>query len=78
MHVCFSYFTYELLSNSCKHFIKLISLSSVHLKRACEVAIFIFKKVNTEFTRGKYQIFIQVVKNVDYIENLEFSSRAEI
>ena len=27
--------------NSCKRFIKLISLSSIHLKRACDVAIFI-------------------------------------
>ena len=70
MHVCF---TYE-LSNSCKHFIKSISLSSVHLKRACE-ALF-FKKV--EFTRAKYQLLIQVGKNVDYMENLQFSSRAEI
>ena len=30
------------LSNSCKHFIRLIILSSVHLKPAREVAIFIF------------------------------------
>ena len=74
MRVCC---TYE-LSDSCKHFIRSISLSSVHLKRACEVAIFIFKKINMGFTRGKYQNFIQTVKNVDYTENLKFSSRTEI
>ena len=28
--------------NSCKHFIRSIRLSSVHLKRACEFAIFVF------------------------------------
>ena len=56
-------FNYE-ASNSCKHFIRLISLSSVHLKRAREVTIFIFKKINMEFTRARYQIFIQVGKNV--------------
>ena len=28
--------------NSCKHFMRLVSFSSIHLKRACEVAIFIF------------------------------------
>ena len=60
--------TYE-LPNSCKHFIRSISLSSVHLKRACEVTIFIFKKINMEFTSAKYQNFIQIVKNVDYMEN---------
>ena len=37
------------LLNSCKHYMRLISLSSVHLKRACEVAIFIFLKINKEF-----------------------------
>ena len=31
-----------------------------------------------EFTLSKYQIFIQVGKNVDYMENLQFLSRAEI
>ena len=61
MHV---FFTYE-LPKSCKHLIRFISLSSVHLKRACEVAI----------TRSKYQIFIQIGKKVDYMENLKISSR---
>ena len=36
------------LLNFGKHFIKLISLSSVHLKRAFEVALFIFLKINKE------------------------------
>ena len=36
-------FTYELF-NSCKHFIRLIGLSSARLKRHFEVAIFIFLK----------------------------------
>ena len=58
------FFTYE-LPKSCKHLIRFISLSSVHLKRACEVAI----------TRTKYQIFIQIGKKINYMENLKFSSR---
>ena len=32
-------FTYE-LSNSCKHSIRIIGLSSIHLKHPCQVAIF--------------------------------------
>ena len=44
----------------------------------CIYVCICFKKINMEFTRGKYQIFIQVVKNVDYMESSEFSSRAEI
>ena len=71
-------FTYE-LSNSCKHFIRLLGLPSVHLKHACEVAIFIFQKnkqgiracVVSNFHPG-------LEKNVNYMENLEFSSRVEI
>ena len=35
-------FTYE-LSNSCKHSIRIIGLSSIHLKRPCQVAIFLKK-----------------------------------
>ena len=40
---------YRLLS--CKHFTRLISLPSVHLKRNCEIAIFIFLKINKEIAR---------------------------
>ena len=64
MHLCF---TYE-LSNFCKHFIRFISLSSVHLIHACEVTIFVFKLINMEFTRAKDQIFIEVGKNVDFMK----------
>ena len=45
MHECF---TYE-LSNPCKHFIRLISLSSVHLKCSCEVATFIQVGENVDY-----------------------------
>ena len=41
----------ELLS-SCKHFMRLISLSSIHLKRAYEVVYFIFKKISKKFMRA--------------------------
>ena len=57
---------------SCKH------LSSVHLKGPCEVAIFIFMKINKEFSRAFYEIFIPGWKNVDYMENLKFSFPVEI
>ena len=40
------------MSNSCKHFIRLISLSSVHLKRACEVAIFIRVGENVDYMKN--------------------------
>ena len=46
--------------NTCKHFISLISLLLVHLKRAYEVIIFAFsKKLIKEFARVLYQIFIR-------------------
>ena len=51
---------------------------SVHLKRACEEVIYIFLKINKEFVRAEYQIFIPSWKNVNYMENSIFSSRAEI
>ena len=38
-----SRFSLDELLNSCKHFMRLVSLSSVHLKRACEVAIFVLE-----------------------------------
>ena len=53
--------------NSCKR------LSSVHLKRATEVAIFIFLNISKEFA-----CVSRVGKNTNYIENLNFSSRVEI
>ena len=40
------------LLNSSKHSVRLISLSSVHLKRACEDVISIFLKINKEFVRA--------------------------
>ena len=48
--------------NSCKHFTRPISLSSVHLKRAREFKIFIFLKINKKFVRMHYQIFILDLK----------------
>ena len=66
------------LSNSCKHFIRLISLSSVYLERPLEVAMFVF-------FRNKQGIHAYIVsnfhlgwKNVDNIKNFEFSSRVEV
>ena len=50
------------LLNSCEHFIRLINLSAAHLKRACEDFIFVFLKINKEFLRAHYQIFIPVRK----------------
>ena len=44
--------------NSWKHFIRLLSLSLAHLKRACKVAIFIVFRINKEFARAQYRIFI--------------------
>ena len=48
-------FTYE-LSDSCKHFIRLIDLSSVHLKPPCQFSIFIFYK-------NKQGIYMYLVSN---------------
>ena len=66
------------LSSSCKHFIRLISLSSVYLERPLEVAMFVF-------FRNKQGIHAYIVsnfhlgwKNVDNIKNFEFSYRVEI
>ena len=58
------------LLNSCKHFIRLTSLSSVHLKRACEVA--------WDLSLRSIKFSSCFGKNVDYMENLKFSSRFEI
>ena len=66
------------LWNSCKHFIRLISLSSVHLKRACEVVIFIFflnKQGMRACTVSKF--YPRPEKNVHYMDNSKFSFQAE-
>ena len=40
------------LLNSCKHFVRLINLSSFRLKCACEGVIFIFLKINKALIRA--------------------------
>ena len=65
------YETFEFLQT----FYEIGKLVKRHSKRACEVAVFIFLKINKEFLRA---FFTRVEKNVDYMENLKFSSRVEI
>ena len=60
------------------HNIKLIRLSSVHLKRVWEVVIFIFLNINRESRVHSIKFSSWVGKNVDYMEILEFSSQVEI
>ena len=65
--------------NSDKHFIRLISLPTVHLNRTREVAIFTFLKNKQETRKCVVSNFNPgMEKNVSYMENSKFSSRVEI
>ena len=60
--------------NSCKYFIKLVSLSSVHLKRACEVAIYVLEMRNSPGRSIKISSWVGKMSIIWKIK-IEISSR---
>ena len=60
------------LLNSCKHFMRLVSLPSD--QNVLVKSPYFFKKINKEFARAWFKFSFEIGKNVDCMKNLKFLS----